>query len=226
MVGIMKAIMAHLYLAWIHPFGDGNGRTARLIEYRILLRCGVPSPAVHLLSNHYNLTRAEYYRQLDRASASGGDYLPFFEYALRGFADGLREQISHIRKFQLVVVWRNYVHELFGERKTDVDRRRRDLVLALTDKQDCVRMGQIPTLNARMALHYGAKGRMVLNRDLNELKDMGLVERNTNGSRARIEIVEAFLPFRLPYKNEASNGGDSEADKAANGNQDPVAVGA
>ena len=24
---IIRASMAHLYLAWIHPFGDGNGRT-------------------------------------------------------------------------------------------------------------------------------------------------------------------------------------------------------
>ena len=23
---IYKAVLAHLYIAWIHPFGDGNGR--------------------------------------------------------------------------------------------------------------------------------------------------------------------------------------------------------
>jgi hypothetical protein len=69
---ILKAMVAHLYLAWTHPFGDGNGRTARLIEFHILLSAGVPSPAAHLFSNHYNQTRAEYYRQLDRASKSGG----------------------------------------------------------------------------------------------------------------------------------------------------------
>ena len=97
--GIIRAVTAHLYMAWIHPFGDGNGRTARLVEYRLLLASGAPSPAVHLLSNHYNLTRSEYYRQLERASASGGDYVPFFEYAVRGFLDGLREQIAEIRKF-------------------------------------------------------------------------------------------------------------------------------
>lgn len=195
--GIMKAIMAHLYLAWIHPFGDGNGRTARLIEYRILLACGVASPSVHLLSNHYNLTRTEYYRQLDRASVSGGDYLPFFEYALRGFADGLREQIDTIRKFQLDVVWRNYVHELFGERKTEVDRRRRDLVLALSDRGEPVKLASILSLNTRMAAAYSGKSRMLLNRDLNALRSMGLIERLASGSRAKSEIVEAFLPFRL-----------------------------
>ena len=30
---ILQAVMAHLYIAWIHPFGDGTGRTARhLVE--------------------------------------------------------------------------------------------------------------------------------------------------------------------------------------------------
>ena len=73
---LLKAVMAHLYIAWIHPFDDGNGRTARLMELQILLAAGVPMPATHLLSNHYNATRAEYYRQLDAASASGGDVVP------------------------------------------------------------------------------------------------------------------------------------------------------
>jgi len=54
---IIKSIISHLYLAWIHPFGDGNGRVARLLEFAILLNSGVPSPAAHLLSNHYNMTR-------------------------------------------------------------------------------------------------------------------------------------------------------------------------
>ena len=45
---ILKSVAGHLYLAWIHPFGDGNGRTARLLEFHILLSAGAPSPAAHL----------------------------------------------------------------------------------------------------------------------------------------------------------------------------------
>lgn len=97
---LVKAIIAHLYLEWIHPFGDGNGRTGRLIEFLILVSSGVPSPAAHLLSNQYNLTRTEYYHQLDRSSKSGGNPLPFIEYALRGFVDGLRSQLCDIRNQQ------------------------------------------------------------------------------------------------------------------------------
>jgi Fic family protein len=84
---IVRAIIAHLYLAWIHPFGDGNGRAARLVEFDILFSAGMPTPAAHLLSNHYNLTRTEYYRQLEYASASGGDILQFVNYAVQGLLE-------------------------------------------------------------------------------------------------------------------------------------------
>jgi Fic family protein len=203
MYGVLRATIAHLYLAWIHPFGDGNGRTARLVEYRILLACGVPSPAVHLLSNHYNLTRTEYYRQLDKSSSSTGDFIPFVQYAVQGFLDGLRKQIEEIRQFQLDVIWRNYVHEAFGDRKTEVERRRRDLVLALSEVDEPVKLARLPDLNPRLASAYHGKTRMVLNRDLNALREMRLIVRGKGGSIANKKIVEAFLPFRLDAKKEA-----------------------
>ena len=59
-----------------------------------LVKRGIPTPAAHLLSNHYNQTRAEYYRQLDRASKSGGELAPFLEYAARGFVDGIARTIA------------------------------------------------------------------------------------------------------------------------------------
>jgi Fic family protein len=135
---ILKAVVAHLYLAWIHPFGDGNGRTARLLEFHILLSAGVPSPAAHLFSNHYNLTRAEYYRQLDYASKSGGDLISFLNYAVRGLIDGLREQLDFVWAQQWDVVWRNYVHELFKNRNSATDTRRRHLALDLGARGDWV----------------------------------------------------------------------------------------
>jgi Fic family protein len=93
---LLKAITAHLYLAWIHPFGDGNGRTARLLEFLILVGADVPAVSTHLLSNHYNLTRSAYYRELGNASRTGGNLLPFIWYAVEGFRDGLRDQLEAI----------------------------------------------------------------------------------------------------------------------------------
>ena len=121
--------MAHLYIAWIHPFGDGNGRTARLVEYLTLVNSGIPSPAAHLLSNHYNETRSEYYRQLDRSTRSREGAIDFALYALQGFVDGLTAQIETIREQILDVTWTNYVHEQFSNQDSVADTRRRHLVL-------------------------------------------------------------------------------------------------
>ena len=102
---LIKAIVAHVYLAWIHPFGDGNGRTARLLEFHILFANGIPLPAAHLLSGHYNLTRVGYYRELARASASGGDLLPFIPMRCGAFLDGIANNrgIANSRS----VAWEN-----------------------------------------------------------------------------------------------------------------------
>jgi Fic family protein len=193
---ILRSVVAHLYLAWIHPFGDGNGRTARLLEFHILLSAGVPSPAAHLFSNHYNQTRAEYYRQLDHASKSGGDIVPFIAYAVRGLVDGLREQLETIWIQQWDVVWRNFVHERFQNRNSTTDTRQRHLALDLGDVGDWVEVGKIPELTPRLAKAYAGKTPKTVQRDLNALVEMGLLARDGRKVRARREIILAFLPLR------------------------------
>lgn len=192
---IIKAGVAHLYLAWIHPFGDGNGRVARLVEFQLLLGAGVPTPAAHLLSNHYNQTRAEYYRQLDRASGSGGEILPFVEYAVRGFADGLREQLRLIKNQQFDDRWEQYVYESFGDTKSGAELRRRQLALDLSRHEAPVPKSRLGTLSPALAAAYADRTAKTLTRDVNALVRMGLVERVAGGYHARREILLAFLPI-------------------------------
>ncbi len=193
---IVRSVVAHLYLAWIHPFGDGNGRTARLPEFHILHSAGVPSPAAHLLSNHYNQTRTEYYRQLDQASKSGGDIVPFIRYAVRGFVDGLREQLETIWAQQWDVTWRNFVHERFQSRHSASDTRQRHLALDLGEARDWVEVVKIPDLSTRLAKAYAAKTSKTLQRDVNALVGLGLIVREGRKVRARREVILAFLPLR------------------------------
>jgi Fic family protein len=203
--GVLEAVVAHLYLAWIHPFGDGNGRVARLLEFRLLLAAGVPAPAAHLLSNHYNRTRPEYYRQLDRTSRSGGDLLPFLEYALQGFVDGLREQILVIRGQQLVVHWRNFLYDLFRGQDSAAGIRRRRLAQALSDESKSVPTGKIRHLTPRLAESYAGKTDRTISRDLNHLEKMGILVRTRQGVRIRGELMMAFLPPVLAREEEEEN---------------------
>jgi Fic family protein len=198
---IIKAIVAHVYLAWIHPFGDGNGRTARLIEFHILFASGIPLPSAHLLSDHYNRTRTEYYRELAHASRSGGDLLPFISYAMRGFLDGIREQIALVRKQQLQVAWQNYVHDLFRNlRNSPTQKRRRELVFDLTNytKRDgWVDVAAIELLTPSLAREYAQAGDRMVQRDLNALAKRQLIQRRHGKVKANWEMIQAFLPRRV-----------------------------
>lgn len=192
---LAKAVYAHLYLAWIHPFGDGNGRTARLVEFAILAGCGhVPVPAAHLLSNHYNLTRDRYYLELDLASKPGHSALGFLSYAIEGFIDGIREAIEMVRHQQIQVAWVNYVYERFTSLpNTNASARQRSLVLAMPMGQ-AVPRDDLDGLTPKIAKLYAGAGPRVLSRDLNRLEKLGLIYGRKGLYRARAEVVQAFLP--------------------------------
>ena len=193
---IIKAIFAHVYFVWIHPFGDGNGRTGRLLELAILLEAGLPQPACHLLSNHYNLTRADYYRELDRASRRPRGIYGFLSYALRGLVDGLNEQLDIIREHQWQVAWSHFVHERFRTAQSAADRRRRTLALALSSLADTVKLDELPNLGVDVARAYAGLSRRTLMRDVEALVQMALLRRDGSGLRVNRELILAFLPWR------------------------------
>jgi Fic family protein len=193
---ILRAAIAHVYIAWIHPFGDGNGRTARLVEFGILAGVGIPSVAAHLLSNHYNATRSNYYRQLNLASKSGGDLVPFLSYAAEGFVDELQQQLNEVHESIVQATWINYVHSVFPDR-TVTARRQRDLVLALPPERFVPR-GELPTLTPPLAEAYAGKQAKTVTRDLNALANHGLIERGPKGVRARREVMLSFMPRVAP----------------------------
>jgi len=193
-MAIVKAVVAHLYLAWIHPFGDGNGRTARLMELRILLEAGVPTPATHLLSNHYNQTRSEYYRQLRQASRGDGDPLPFLNYALQGFVDGLRDQLKTIRDQQFADRWEQHVYQQFGRTNSGARLRQRQLVLEMSKFDEPLPRAQLRKLSPSLVEMYHGKTDKTLTRDINAVVAMGLVRREGRSYIPNKHVIEAFLP--------------------------------
>lgn len=196
--GIVCAVVAHLYIAWIHPFGDGNGRTARLIEYQILASAGVPAPAGHLLSNHYHRTRPDYYAQLDRASHAGsgaGDPVGFLRYAVEGFVRGLAEHCGEIEQTQADIAWEHQVHQRFeSERPSSTTHRRREIARTLGGRSEPVPRGGVPGLSPNLAQMFARKTTKTLTRDLNWLIEAGLVERTGDGYRAPVEILQGWKP--------------------------------
>jgi Fic family protein len=195
------AVLAHLYTAWIHPFGDGNGRTARLVECAILAHSDlVPWISSNLLSDHYNKTRNRYYEKLAAASQRG-DVQGFIAYSAEGFADQLREQISEIRQWVKFATWTHYVHEVMHDEPSGPSKdRRRDLALHLANRnQGPVRKAKIPELNPILARAYATKSTKTVSRDISRLLELKLVREIPDRAGplygSTIATLEAFRPF-------------------------------
>lgn len=72
---VERAALAHHRLVAIHPFVDGNGRTARLVQNLLLMRDGFPPAIIQRAS------RRQYYSALARADR--GDVAPFADLVAR-----------------------------------------------------------------------------------------------------------------------------------------------
>jgi Fic family protein len=172
---VMKSVLAHLYIAWIHPFGDGNGRTARLVEFLLLAKSGIPLPATQLLSNHYNQTRPRYYVELDKSSKDRDGVVSFIHYAIQGFVDGLRGQLDSIRQLQWDVAWEKFVYDSFRDKNTQACHRQKILLLDMPDVPVSKKL--LPRMSPRVAAEYASKGGKTLSRDINQLLGMKLIKR-------------------------------------------------
>jgi Fic family protein len=94
---LLKSAIAHHRFVWIHPFGNGNGRTVRLFTYAMLIKNGfnvkvgrIINPTAIFCSN-----RNGYYDNLSKAdSGTDNDVLDWCEYVLKG----LKEEIEKIDK--------------------------------------------------------------------------------------------------------------------------------
>ena len=191
---VIRANLAHLYLAWIHPFGDGNGRTARLVEFQILANAGVPAPAAHLLSNHFNETRSGYYRQLSHASRSGGETAPFLIYAFQGFYDGLRGQLDKIQRQTEELIWTQIVDASFDS-DSPANQRRRRLANFLFRDGGTVAKSRLRQLDPVLEFAYASKTTKTLTRDLGVLLDLELIVHDARGYRANRELVMGLFPL-------------------------------
>lgn len=194
----IQAVVTHVYIAWIHPFSDGNGRTARLIEFFLLVRAGVPDIASHVLSNHYNLTRSEYYRHIDQ-SMRDNDLTGFLMYAIQGFRDGLQNVLDVIQENQRRITWNNYIYEIYN-RWIDKDNKQRP---AAKRKRNLIRRmptDQWMTIEAILNLHssilkaYGGdETNKTLLRDIADLVKDELLVKKKKEYKANIEILREFM---------------------------------
>ena len=95
---LMKVALAHHRFAWIHPFGNGNGRVVRLLTYAMLIKYGFKVNGAGRLLNPaavFCADREKYYQMLSRADTGTAEGLEeWCTYVLTG----VRDEMEKIRK--------------------------------------------------------------------------------------------------------------------------------
>ena len=126
---IYRAALTHYHIGKIHPFGDGNGRTARFLEAFILRGAGYKY-APEMLSNYYYRNIDEYFI-LFRSTISNRkqDLTPFIEFMLDGMIWSLEQIQKKIATGIRIMTLKNHFHDIRTEKK--LTQRQYDLLMAL-----------------------------------------------------------------------------------------------
>jgi len=100
---ILIAGIAHAELAAIHPFTDGNGRTARLLATLILYTEKYDFKNLFALDNYYNKNRPAYYNAIhlgkNYEERSKSSLTKWLEYFVEGFSAEIELVMDKIKPF-------------------------------------------------------------------------------------------------------------------------------
>jgi Fic family protein len=113
--GIIQAMASHYHIGAMHPFGDGNGRTARALEAFMLRKAGVNDRVMVSLSNYYYNHKEEYLGALFESRQVGHDLTPFLRFALPAVAERCNVVAGQILLNHKRVLFREFARSLFGQ---------------------------------------------------------------------------------------------------------------
>jgi len=86
---ILYTGIAHYELVAIHPFGDGNGRTTRILTTFMLSKNGYDTTSFFALESFYNRNRKAYYEVLNSADSYRVDGKPDLTKWLEYYVEGM-----------------------------------------------------------------------------------------------------------------------------------------
>lgn len=115
---LVQALALHYHFAAMHPFEDGNGRTARALEALCLQRAGMRDSTFIAMSNYYYDEKKSYLEALSAVRRPDYDLTPFLKFGLRGIALQSQRLAAEITRHVSREVFRGLMHDLFGRLQT------------------------------------------------------------------------------------------------------------
>lgn len=193
---LVQALALHYHLAAMHPFLDGNGRTARALEALMLQRLGLRDTLFIAMSNHYYEEKTGYLQALAETRAAGHDLTPFLVFALKGVELQCKRLFAEIRLHVVKALFRNTVADLFGRlkspRKRVMTARHVQILNLLLDEGEML----LPDLVRRTSSFYALKNpQKALIRDLNYLLGLNAIAGRKPPEEDRAVVVSINLDW-------------------------------
>lgn len=182
---IFRACIAHLSLALIHPFGDGNGRTSRIIEAHILKSAGYRF-VYTMLSNYYYKNIDEYFITFSKVLKNeDNDISDFILFYLKG----MLESIKIIRdKIYIIITGLSLQSYLLHLKKINkITQRQYDFLSIMLDNNKEVSEKEILE-DISLKIIYNDLSSRTLKRDLEYLVGLNLLELNKDNQKYKINF--------------------------------------
>ena len=189
----------HYHIGAMHPFGDGNGRTARAVEAFMLKQAGVNDRVMVSLSNYYYERKDEYLTALFESRRSGHDLTSYLKFALPAIADRCNAVAGEILAHHKRLLFREFARSLFGQlrsprRRVLVERQLEILDVMLDSGPMALKDLIVSTQENYRDLKYGLRAQF---RDIVGLFELEAIEFNGELIQAKLDWPERFSQSEL-----------------------------
>jgi len=145
----------------VHPFLDGNGRTARLLCTLILYQNGYDFKRLFSLSEYYDKNRRAYYDAIQSVRDNNVDMTYWLEY----FTEGLKNQLAEVKVKGEIAIKKEILLE--KAKKLNLNDRQQKILLFLIEEKQ---------VSVEKILRKFNLVRRSIQRDLLKLIDLGIIK--------------------------------------------------
>jgi Fic family protein len=194
----------------MHPFLDGNGRTARAVEALMLQRSGLTDHLFIAMSNYYYDEKTNYLSALSAVQPPDYDLTPFLAFGLKGIKIQCGRLFEEIRWNVTKSIFINTMHDLFGrlqtQRKAIIAKRHIQILNIMLQKKE-MQVSEVFALTEHIytGLKAGGKARI---RDLIHLLDLGALK--MRHEKAGEKDSKSFMYVNLDWPKEITHNGFME----------------
>jgi Fic family protein len=177
--GVIQALAVHYHIGAIHPFQDGNGRTARALEALLLKRADLRDTLFVAMSNYYYDEKEAYLSSLSECQSNRHDITKFLKFGLTGIAIQSNRLLREIRRHVSKSLYRDVIGEMYGrlasQRKRALAKRQLGILQRLLDRDDPITLEALYSTVAKDYSDLSASTKAFV-RDVNQLSALGAIK--------------------------------------------------